>query len=106
MNEDDAAIRQQKLLDWYTGLAARDPELYARLSARFEEVAAKAAPGGAVLESVGGAGVAPEMVLETIVQAGRPALFVLDGQIDRETPLTDAASKLMVDRIMAAKDKL
>lgn len=106
---DEKSIQVEKLRSWYDRLERRDPELHARLKARLERAPTTAfrvaaADDEAVTEAPFAA--EPEAVFETIVQEGRPALFVLGDTIDDETPLTDEASKLMVRRIMAAADVL
>lgn len=106
MSGDQRAIEREKQLNWYQSLSTRDPELHAALSTRFAAATRRAGPGEIMPEAAGAGGVPPEMVLETIVRDGRPALFVMNDQIDPATPLSDSVSRLMIDRIMAAKDTL
>jgi hypothetical protein len=107
----DANARQARLKAWYEGLGSRDPELRAELEARSGELTETEvetrAPGGMALEAMGSfRPAASEMSLETIVRTGRPALFVMNDAIQTDTPLNDPVSRVMVERVVAAKSVL
>lgn len=87
---------------WLSRLKRRDPELSAELEAK--RTAHEAVPESFSTESVAPA--APEMILETLVQEGRPALLVMEGKITLENTLVDDLARSVVDRLMASAPTL
>lgn len=105
MNERD----RQAIGRWYRRLADRDARLKSELEGQFSDNEASLGPA-MVAEAVG-ATAAPridtsQLSFETLVQKGRPALFINQDQVMAATPLQDGASKMMVDRVMAAADTI
>ena len=96
---------------WFNSLGKKDSALYEELKGRFEErVATPEAvmPGGVTLESMGreSARDVRELVLETIVREGRPAIPVLDNRISFQNAIVDAAANTIVERLKQAAEKV
>jgi len=96
---------QERLVQWMRDLAARDPRLHEELSGRLAGAGARPADGALEirLEAVG----APaNLVLETIVREGRPALLVQNNEITRKDPAIDVISREIAERLFANADTL
>ena len=89
---------------WLESLKTRDPKLYAELRARAETQMQTESVLESTMESAGGAPM--DLVLETIVRDGRPAVPVRENLISAVDGTFDAASKEIVDRLTAAADKI
>ncbi|MGN6187118.1 MAG: phospholipase D-like domain-containing protein [Thermoanaerobaculia bacterium] len=83
---------------WLETLQGRDPKLYEELSAKL--VARESAVTN---ESTDGGGSGVDVVLETIVRSGRPALLVQNNKITPKDDETEDAAKLMIQRLLDAK---
>lgn len=98
----DIAIRK-----WLARLSVRDPALYKELTAQAEsKERSLSSSNKALLEAAPRRIAEAEVSFETIVQKGRPALFVLEDRIEEATPLGDPVSQLMVQRVMDAADRI
>ncbi len=103
----DSSIFQK----WFNSLSSKDSKLYQELRGRFEErVATPEAVmrGGITLESMQreSARDVSELVLETIVREGRPAIPILDNRISFQNAIVDAAAKTIVDRLKETATKV
>jgi V8-like Glu-specific endopeptidase len=83
---------------WLESLKQRDPKLYEDLKAKLA-----ARESAITTESVGGGGEGVDIVLETIVRSGRPALLVQNNKITAKDDETDETSKLMMRRLLDAR---
>lgn len=83
---------------WLESLQDRDPKLYAELTAKLVQ-----RESAVTTESVGGGGEGVDVVLETIVRSGRPALLVQNNKITARDDETDDTAKLMIQRLMDAR---
>jgi V8-like Glu-specific endopeptidase len=86
---------------WLSALQKRDPELHAELTARLEERERLRSmqPEGVSRES---AVPEPDVVLETIVREGRPALLVREHRITGLDTAVDRASEAIMSRLRTA----
>ncbi len=96
---------------WFNSLSAKDSALYGELKGRYDErVATPEAVmrGGVSLESMEreSARDVSELVLETIVREGRPAIPILDNRISFQNAIVDAAAQTIVDRLKQAAAKV
>lgn len=83
---------------WLESLKARDPELFAELEPKLAPPAAGLAP-----ETVGEGPQRPtDIVVETIVREGRPALTIKDNVIVEAGPEIEAAAKPIAKRLKDA----
>jgi phosphatidylserine/phosphatidylglycerophosphate/cardiolipin synthase-like enzyme/V8-like Glu-specific endopeptidase len=92
---------------WFNSLSSKDPALHEELRGRFEErVATPEAVmrGGVTLERMERESTRDvrELVLETIVREGRPAIPILDNKISFQNAIVDAAAQTIVDRLKQA----
>ncbi|MDE8652508.1 phospholipase D-like domain-containing protein [Novosphingobium album (ex Liu et al. 2023)] len=108
--EDSSEAERTAINTWFERLKDRDADLHRALLASLNENQDGGGPAlrGESTVRAEAAGLMPQarMRTETIVQLGRPALFVVGGQIQPETPLSDSVSKLMVERVTAASGAL
>jgi phosphatidylserine/phosphatidylglycerophosphate/cardiolipin synthase-like enzyme len=95
----------EQLEQWLRKIKDRDPQLYDALSKRRADAAAggQVAVEGVQLEGFieeAPSAVGPEIVLETIVREGRPALFVQGGEITTRDTVVEEVAKPVVDRLL------
>lgn len=98
---------------WLAGLKTRDPALYSELEGRIAKVGEELRSG--VVPESAADGIArespsdeklEEMIFETIVRAGRPALLVQKNEIQFSGTESDQASGEVIARLRATKDKV
>lgn len=98
---------------WLVGLKTRDSALYAELMVRIamtgddlkRRMTPESTADGLTRESPSDEKV-EEFVYETIVRAGRPALLVQDNAIQFSGTENDQASKEVIDRLKAMREKI
>lgn len=98
---DSAVFRK-----WLENLKNRDPKLHAELQ---EKLSKRVQAEAVMLESIGSpeaAAPAVDLVLETIVREGRPALPVRDHRISGADAQFDSVSQEMVDRLVGARERI
>ncbi|HEX7809217.1 MAG TPA: hypothetical protein VF608_10845, partial [Thermoanaerobaculia bacterium] len=79
---------------WLDSLRDRDPKLHAELTAKLSARAAEVRT-----ESTEGGGEGPDIILETIVRSGRPALLVQNNKITSKDDETDETSRELIKRL-------
>lgn len=103
MSSDKASGRVTSAFErWLESLRTRDPDLHRELLARRDQRLTAPArqlvlESGATRLSTDGA-----IVLETIVREGRPAVPVRDDRIVLNGAVADSASRIMIERLVAA----
>ncbi|WP_165794594.1 phospholipase D-like domain-containing protein [Kinneretia aquatilis] len=109
MIDDDAAQRVNRHARWFNKLAQRDPKLHAQLMAKGRRLVRErhasstlAVEGGIALESTGGDDVFDDLVLETLVREGRPALMVQHDAIQFSGTQVDVEARSILDELQAA----
>lgn len=84
-------------LKWLDRLKERDPRLYEELNAKLKRTQNESVSN----ESASPAAIT-QLVVETIVRSGRPALFVKDNRIDATSEELDQTAQTMVEKLRAA----
>lgn len=105
MAKESPGLSSDTIRDWVKNLERHDPELAATVKERMAKIAPTAGPRGIGLEAAVGA--APPFALETMVRTGRPVLPIKGDRVVREPSFIEPPDgEIMVQRIMAAADKL
>jgi len=96
-----------RLTAWLRKIEKRDPTLHAELAEKLARRTPLTTEGTAAPEGLAGAArPRGDMVLETIVREGRPALLIQDNRITALDPGADEQSREMIMRLMAAAPTL
>lgn len=100
--ESSATADLGRFRNWIDGLKERDPELHVELTAKLLARRLQQ-ESGITKESIGErAGTGMDLVLETIVREGRPALLVKDSRITAIDTAVDSTSQEMIRRLRDA----
>ncbi|HEY1399377.1 serine protease, partial [Roseateles sp.] len=110
MADDEAEQRINRHTRWLNRLSQRDPRLHAELMAkgrrlvreRHHATPSRAVEDGIALERAGGDEVFDDLVLETLVREGRPALMVQHDTIQFSGTQADVEARSILEELQAA----
>ena len=109
MTDDEAEHRINRHARWLNKLSQRDPRLHAELMAKGRRLVRErrgalplAAEDGIAPESAGGDEVFDDLVLETLVREGRPALMVQRNVIQFSGTEADVEARSVIDELRTA----
>ena len=109
MTDDETEHRINRHARWLNKLSQRDPRLHAELMAKGRRLVRErraalppAAEDGITLEATGGDEVFDDLVLETLVREGRPALMVQRNVIQFRGTEADVEARSVIDELRTA----